>query len=180
MTPEDPTEPGTTDQLDLSPRPPVSRPRSATRKRWLPMLVLGLVVASGGVILVKFLGSAVDYYCNVDEIGQRGGCEAGRRLRIQGTVDEGSVDVARGTTSFVMSFHGESLQVTYSGEPGGIFAECEPVVVHGRLDGATNVFEGDSVDVKHSNEYEADNPDRVDAESSACELARANADGTGG
>lgn len=174
---DDTTDIGMTDELDLSPRPPAARPRATTRKRWLPMLVLALVVASGGVILVKFLGSAVDYYCNVDEIGHRSGCEAGRRLRIQGTVDEGSVDIAGGSTSFVVSFRGESLPVTYSGEPGGIFAECEPVVVHGRLDEATGVFQGESVDVKHSNEYEADNPDRVDAESSACELARANADG---
>ncbi|CAN5827931.1 hypothetical protein BH24ACT5_BH24ACT5_20740 [soil metagenome] len=161
MTNDDTTDAATTDELDLSPRPPARRPRASTRKRWLPMLVLALVVASGGVILVKFLGSAVDYYCNVDEIGQRNGCEAGRRLRIQGTVDEGSVESTSGTTSFIMSFRGQSVPVTYAGEPGGIFAECEPVVVHGRLDQDANVFHGDSIEVKHSNEYEAANPDRV-------------------
>ncbi len=53
--------------------------------------MLALVVVAGGVIVMKFLGSAVDYYCNVDEIGARSGCDAGRRLRVQGTVDEGSI-----------------------------------------------------------------------------------------
>lgn len=131
------------------------------------MLVLALVVVAGGVILVKFLGSAVDYYCNVDEIGERDGCEAGRRLRIQGTVDEGSIDTANGITTFAMSFGGVTMPVRYEGEPGGIFAECEPVVVHGELDD-NGTFHGDEVEVKHSNEYEEENPDRVDGENSAC------------
>ena len=58
----------------------------------------------------------------------------------------------------------------YEGDPGGIFQECVPVVVHGRL-GNDDVFAGDRVEVKHSNEYEAENPDRVDDandESPAC------------
>jgi len=155
--------------LDLSPRPAPPRPTRAQRK-WLPLLVLALVVAAGGVILVKFLGSAVDYYCNVDEIGSRDGCEAGRRLRVQGTVDEGSVDTVDGVTTFTMSFGGVSMPVRYEGEPGGIFAECEPVVVHGEL-GDDRVFSGDEIEVKHSNEYEAENPDRVDGEQSACTTA---------
>jgi len=131
------------------------------------MLVLALVVVAGGVILVKFLGSAVDYYCNVDEIGERDGCEAGRRLRIQGTVDEDSIATVSGITTFTMSFGGVTMPVRYEGEPGGIFGECEPVVVHGELE--NGVFQGDEVEVKHSNEYEAENPDRVSGDRTACE-----------
>jgi cytochrome c-type biogenesis protein CcmE len=148
-------------ELDLSPRPASARP-ARTQRKWVPLLVLALVVAAGGVILVKFLGSAVDYYCNVDEIGVRDGCDAERRLRVQGTVDEGSVDVADGTTTFTMSFGGVSIPVRYEGEPGGIFAECEPVVVHGEY--RDGVFRGDEIEVKHSNEYEAANPDRLEGD----------------
>lgn len=125
-------------------------------------MVLALVVVAGGVILVQFLGSAVDYYCNVDEIDRRDGCEAGRRLRVQGTVDEGSVDMVEGVTTFAISFGGVSMPVRYDGEPGGIFAECEPVVVHGEL--RDGVFHGDEVEVRHSNEYEAENPDRLEGD----------------
>jgi len=156
----------TQSDLDLSPRPAPTRSTRSQRK-WLPLLVLGLVVVAGGVILVKFLGSAVDYYCNVDEIGARDGCDAGRRLRVQGTVDEGSVEFDDGVTTFSMSFGGVSLPVRYRGEPGGIFAECEPVVVHGEVDDA-GVLRGDDIEVKHSNEYEAENPDRVEGDQSAC------------
>jgi len=152
-------------ELDLSPRPAPAR-AGRLQRRWLPLVVLALVVAAGGVILVKFLGSAVDYYCNVDEIDERDGCEAGRRLRVQGTVDEDSVGSAAGVTTFTMSFGGATMAVRYVGEPGGIFAECEPVVVHGSL--RNGVFDGDQIEVKHSNEYEAENPDRVDGETAAC------------
>jgi cytochrome c-type biogenesis protein CcmE len=155
-----------TADLDLSPRP---APPSATRaqRKWLPLVVLAVVVVAAGVILVKFLGSAVDYYCNVDEVGSRDGCDAGRRLRVQGTVDADSVEFADGVTAFSMSFGGVSLPVRYRGEPGGIFAECEPVVVHGEVDDA-GVLRGDDIEVKHSNEYEAENPDRVEGDQSAC------------
>ena len=137
----------------------------------MPLLVLALVLVAGGVIVTKFLRSAVDYYCNVDEIGGRDGCEAGRRLRVQGTVDEGSVETVDGVTTFTISFDGVTMPVRYEGQPGGIFEECEPVVVHGELVDAT--FEGDRVEVKHSNEYEAENADRLDrtrprAESTTC------------
>jgi cytochrome c-type biogenesis protein CcmE len=152
---------------DLTPRPVAPVPSARRRRRWLPMLVLGLVLVAGGVIVTQFLTSAVDYYCNVDEIGTRAGCDADRRLRVQGTVDEGSVELANGVTTFDISFDGATLPVRYEGEPGGIFKECLPVVVHGRLIDGT--FEGDRVEVKHSNEYVAENGDRVDeAESSAC------------
>jgi len=153
--------------MDLSPRTSAEAPpaRSAARRRWVPLVVLALVVVAGGVIVTQFLRSAVDYYCNVDEIGERDGCEEGRRLRVQGTVDAGTVDTAEGVTEFTISFGGVQLPVRYDGQPGGIFEECQPVVVHGELvDGR---FEGDRVEVKHSNEYEAENAERLDAAADA-------------
>ncbi|TVR26919.1 MAG: cytochrome c maturation protein CcmE [Ilumatobacter sp.] len=156
---------------DLTPRPAPPAPRR-TRRRALPMLVLALVVVAGGVIVVQFLTSAVDYYCNVDEVGERAGCDTDRRLRIQGTVDEGSVLNERGVTSFTVSFNGATQSVRYDGEPGGIFKECIPVVVHGVLDGPT--FVGDRVEVKHSEEYVAVNSERIDeAEFEGCDAGAA-------
>lgn len=150
--------------MDLSPRP-VDDVRPRRRRRWLPVVVLVAVIGAGGVIVTQFLTSAIDYYCNVDEIGAKEGCEAGRRLRVQGVVDEGSVTDDGTSTVFRVSFNGASLPVRYEGEPGGIFKECIPVVVHGVLNGDT--FEGDRIEVKHSNEYVADNPDRVENEDDA-------------
>lgn len=72
-----------------------------------------------------------------------------------------------GNTSFVMSFNGVSLPVDYEGEPGGVFQECIPVVAHGRI--VDGVLMATRIEVKHSNEYEAENAERLEeAEKSAC------------
>jgi len=157
-----------TSDLDLSPRTPVV-PDAPVRKRrnWLPMLVLGLVVVAGGVILTQFLTQAVDYYCNVDEVGERSGCDEERRIRLQGTVDEGSIERVANTTEFDITFNDVTIPVSYDGEPGGIFKECIPVVVHGVIENGTLL--GDRVEVKHSDEYVAVNDERVtDAELAGC------------
>ncbi|MEX0846581.1 MAG: cytochrome c maturation protein CcmE [Ilumatobacteraceae bacterium] len=164
--------------MDLSPRDvPTAAPVRTRGKRWPAVLVLVLVLVGGGIVVTKFLGSAIDYYCNVDEIGSKSGCEAGRRLRVQGNVEEGSVASDGAVTTFMISFNGVEMPVRYEGDPGGIFQECVPVVVHGRVDEATaadgtvtRTFDGDSVEVKHSNEYEAENSDRLDQAQDACSL----------
>lgn len=164
--------------MDLSPRDVPSAPPVRQRsKRWPAILVLLLVVAGGGVLVTKFLGSAIDYYCNVDEIGAKSGCEDGRRIRVQGNVEEGSVAQDGGVTTFTIAFNGVEMPVRYEGDPGGIFQECVPVVVHGRVDERTGAdgsvvrtFSGDRVEVKHSNEYEEQHEDRIDQAQDACSL----------
>ena len=157
---------------DLTPRPTETPRRS--KRRVLPMVVLTLAVVAGGVVITQALSTAVDYYCNVDEVGVRSGCDMGRRLRIQGTVGEGSVVVTTGATLFDIEFNGSSLQVEYAGEPGGIFKECLPVVVHGVFNEPFGMFLGDRVEVKHSEDYVAVNDDRLqeaEADSAACETS---------
>jgi cytochrome c-type biogenesis protein CcmE len=158
--------------MDLSPRDPVTPDRTPRKRRrnWLPMVVLALVIVAGGVIVTQFLTSAVDYYCNVDEVGSRDGCVEDRRIRLQGNVDEGSVAKVANATVFTITYNDVTMPVRYDGEPGGIFKECIPVVVHGVIrDGE---LQGDRVEVKHSNEYVAVNDERVteamDAAEDAC------------
>jgi len=98
--------------LDLSPRATPEQPaRRRSGRRWFPIVVLALVIVAGGVIVTQFLTSAVDYYCNVDEIGTRDGCSPDRRIRLQGTVDEGSVTQVGNATAFTISFNGASMPV---------------------------------------------------------------------
>ena len=148
---------------DLSPRTGPDNPPTppAARRKWLPMVVLAAVLVAGGVIVTQVLRSAVDYYCNVDEVGQRSGCDSDRRLRVQGVVQRGTVVSSGSDTDFVIAFHDVEMNVRYDGEPGGIFKECIPVVVHGRFDGASDTFLGDRVEVKHSDEYVSVNDARL-------------------
>jgi cytochrome c-type biogenesis protein CcmE len=157
--------------VDLTPRTtePAPPARGRNNRKWVSIGILVLVLAAGGVVLTKFLTTSLDYYCNVDEVGHKSGCEAGRQLRIQGTVVEHSLESSKGITRFDISFNNVTMPVVYDGDPGGLFQECIPVVVHGEL--KDGVFDGDEVEVKHSNEYEAKNKDRLDEankESAAC------------
>ena len=166
--------------MDLSPRQTTTleRPAPVPRRNWRAYVLLAVVLIAGGVVVTKFLTSAIDFYCNVDEVGHKSGCEAGRRLRIQGTVEEGTVKKSGAVTDFVIAFNKKEIDVHYDGDPGGLFQECIPVVVHGTYvvaPGATKgVFQGDQLEVKHSNEYAAKNPDRLNkAKSAACSQQQA-------
>ena len=156
--------------MDLTPRTsPDNAPVAPRRRkaRFASLAIIAIVLVGGAVIVAKFLTSAVDYYCNVDEIGSRSGCEAGRQLRVQGMVDKNTLASVSGATIFSMSFNNKTMRVVYSGDPGGIFQECIPVVAQGRLVGET--FEATRIEVKHSNEYVAKNKERIDrAEAETC------------
>lgn len=164
--------------MDLTPRTTTDvvdeAPATTRRKRpWPAFIVLALVLIVGGVAVSKFLSSAIDYYCNVDEIGVKSGCSVGRDLRIQGTVDEGSISRDGDVTNFRISFNGATMPVRYQGGQVDLFQECIPVVIHGKVvDSASGqLFEGTEIEVKHSNEYEAQHPDRVNEQTGKVESA---------
>ena len=154
--------------MDLSPRTITesaalafwSRPK---RRAWLAALVLGLVFAAAAIILFEGLSNATVYFCNANEVGQRSDCMPGKRFRVQGTVDTGSVTRVGSDTDFTINYGGATIPVRYAGEPGGIFKEGLPVVVEGRM-GTDGTFAGDRVLVKHTEQYRAENPGRVPAE----------------
>ncbi|CAB4732650.1 unannotated protein [freshwater metagenome] len=156
--------------LNLTPRPDVTPSGRRNRRRIGPIIVLAVVVVAGVVVITQFLGKSLDYYCNVDEVSVKAGCSADRSLRVQGTVERGSLTRDDTETRFIIAFNGKTMPVVYDGDPGGKFQECIPVVVRGRLSGGT--FLGNEVEVKHSNEYAAKNKSRIDtAESSTCPQA---------
>ena len=170
--------------MDLSPRTQTdveAAPTAPRRRRpWPAMIVLALVLIAGTVAVSKFLGSAIDYYCNVDEIGHKSGCSAGRELRIQGTVDQGSIRRDGDVTLFSISFAGATMPVHYQGGQVDLFQECIPVVIHGKVESVDGLqrFDGNEIEVKHSSEYQAEHADRVDprtgkTESAACSQAPA-------
>jgi cytochrome c-type biogenesis protein CcmE len=159
---------GGSDGLNLTPRPTAPVNPRAKRRKWGAIAVLALVIVGGGVIVTQFLGSAIDYYCNVDDLGKKSGCDEGKRLRVQGEVVQGSLVEQANLTTFDIAFNGATLPVVLTGQqPGGVFQECIAVVVRGRLVDGT--FEGNQVETKHDNTYTAANEGRVKAgESPAC------------
>ena len=158
--------------MDLTPRTSGESIATKPKRRWAPVAVVVVALLAGGLVVTKFLTSAIDYYCNVDEVGVRSGCNGDRRIRIQGIVRKDSLSKSTGTTEFVMEWNKKDIKVSYLGDPGGVFQECIPVVAHGRMNG--QVFESDRIEVKHSNQYVEKNKARFDAadkEAAACSVS---------
>ena len=159
--------------MDLTPRTSGDPTPAAKKKRkWMPIAFIVVALLAGGVVVTKFLTSAIDYYCNVDEVGVRDGCTDDRRIRVQGIVQQHSVKSADGSTQFELTFNAETIKVQYLGDPGGVFQECIPVVAHGRMVG--NTFESDRIEVKHTNQYVEKNTGRLaeaNKEAAACSVS---------
>ncbi len=146
---------------------------STTRRRFdRSRLRLGLVLAviAGAIafLLAQGLGNATTYFLNADEVVARGSSIAGQRIRLQGTVVEGSVSQVDDRVEFVVEYHCETVPVSHEGDPPELFQAGIPVVVEGELDGQ-GTFRSDRILVNHTNEYETDEAGRLeDAEQEAC------------
>jgi cytochrome c-type biogenesis protein CcmE len=71
---------------------------------------------------------------------------------MSGSVVPGTIEERDDAVRFVLTEGGETANVRFSGSPPDLFADCAPVVVEGRWDGAT--FVSDELLIKHGNEYE--------------------------
>lgn len=156
--------------MELTPRtiddttPPRSRrPRF---RRWLPLAVIGLVVAALGVVVVKGLSEATVYFRNADEAVADREELGDQRFRLQGSVVDDAVETADGV-SFDVEYDGVSVAVHHAGDPPQLFRPGVPVVLEGSWDSSGEFFASDRIMVKHDAEYESreDYDDRMtDAE----------------
>ncbi|MDP8936834.1 MAG: cytochrome c maturation protein CcmE [Actinomycetota bacterium] len=126
------------------------------RRLWLAGTV---VVAALGVLVVQGLGNATLYFRTADEAVAQRDSLGDRRFRIQGDVVDGSVTQVANDVSFTLAKNGVEVPVRHAGDPPELFRPGIPVVLEGRFEG--QVFESDRILVKHSETYEAENPERV-------------------
>ncbi len=148
--------------LDLTPRPgddAAGRPRRRVRN-WA---IMGTLTAVLGFVLFQALTSASVYYYNVDEAVAQRAELADRTFRMQGTVVSEPMTGADGAITFDVAFNDTTATVRHIGEePTDLFELAIPVVAEGHWDGS--IFVSRLLQVKHSESYVADNPDRVDPE----------------
>lgn len=149
------TGPDATPELDLTPREAPPR-----RRRGLgASLVLIVVVAALAVIAVKALGDASVFFLNADEAVEQRADLGTDRFRLQGTVVPGTVEETDDGVTFAVEFNDVRVDVVHEGDPPELFQPDIPVVLEGNWEG--EVFASDRILVKHSSEYEEDNPDRL-------------------
>jgi len=151
--------------VELTPRtaPPPSDTPPRRRSRWA-YGILAVVLIAVGVVAYQGLTSASLYFYNADEAVEQRDVLDDKRIRIQGTVQDDVATTDDGVT-FTISFDGVDVPVVHDGDPPQLFEPGIPVVLEGRWATDAEPFLSDEILVKHDEQYEADNGDRIaDAE----------------
>lgn len=134
--------------------------RRGGKRLWVAGAV---IVFALGFLVVRALGEATVYFKTADEaVAER--TELGeRRFRIEGVVVAGSVRTAAKGNAVDFDIRGDrgaTVAVVHRGDPPELFQPGIPVVLEGRWSGGQ--YASDRIMVRHTNEYRAENPDRVD------------------
>ncbi len=147
------------------------------RRSILAYGVLLAVLVGLGVVVWQGLTSASLYFYNADEAVEQRTELGDRRFRLQGTVLDGTVEPSDDGVDFAVEFNAVRVDVRHEGDPPELFQPGIPVVLEGRWSD-DEAFASDTIRVKHSEQYEADNGDRLDdAEDGTSARASAGASG---
>ena len=138
--------------VPVSPRP--------TRSRWSYAVLVGVLVGLG-VVAYQGLTSASLYFYNADEAVAHRADLGAKRIRLQGLVLDDVTSTAAGV-AFTVEFNGVEVPVRHAGDPPELFAPGRPVVLEGRWSSTGDAFDSDTILVKHSEQYTADNKARLD------------------
>ena len=125
-----------------------------TRKQRRGLLIgLGVGVLSLSVILMMFaFRQSIVFFHTPSDIAERK-IEPGKRFRLGGLVQEGSVARGEGTfVRFAVTDTLKSVSVSYEGILPDLFREGQGVVAEGTLD-ADGKFSADTVLAKHDENY---------------------------
>ena len=131
--------------------------RHSRRRLWLAG---GAVALALGFLLSRGLGDATVYFYTADEAVAKRPALGDRRFRIEGVVVDGSVRPAGGGVAFAIEENGVRADVRHQGDPPELFQPNIPVVLEGHWTG--DVFASDLIMVRHSSEYRAEHPERVE------------------
>jgi cytochrome c-type biogenesis protein CcmE len=143
---------------------PAARP-----KRTRVFVFLAIIVGALGFLVVKGLGDASLYFRQADEAVKQIASIGDQRFRIQGIVVEGSITESDSAVSFEIEQNAQRVHVVHVGNPPELFKANMPVVLEGRFaSGQATVKPGDKVNfnsdrimIKHDENYQQKNKDRV-------------------
>ncbi len=137
-------------------------PRKKRRVSFPALALLVAVVALGGFVMVKALGSATTFYRNVDEAVAQHESLGVKRFRLQGTVVPGTVVQTGDGVTFEISYNGVPITIHHVGDPPEMFKENQAVLLEGHFDAdGTNTYDSDLMIVKHSEVYKEKEAERL-------------------
>lgn len=122
--------------------------------RFVVLPVIGTIVVLSGFLVSGNLNNNLVYYLNPGEsISKRSDFPDGRRFRLGGFVEKGSVVRGDSGLTFAMSGGGRSVTVAFTGSPAQLFRPGIGVVVEGAWRG--DEFAADTMMIKHDSNYRA-------------------------
>lgn len=150
--------------MELTPRAAPDPAQTSTRHRRsrLVYVVLVAVLVGLGVVVYQGLTSASLYFYNANEAVEQRADLGDRRFRLQGTVIGDSIRPNATGVDFTIAYDSVLVDVRHEGDPPELFQPGIPVVLDGRWDRSGQFFASDTIRVKHSEQYQADNGDRLD------------------
>ena len=126
----------------------------------LVVAIIGLLVwlAAGGISESK------TYYKTISELGDMGNQAQGRRLRVGGDVESGSINRNGKEVSFILHQDAKKLKVVYNGvDPlPDTFRDGAQALADGKL-ASNGVFEASKIQAKCASKYEAKPTQNKDA-----------------
>jgi cytochrome c-type biogenesis protein CcmE len=123
--------------------------------------IVGAVIAAAiGFLVFQGLGSATLYFYRVDEALAKRESLGERRIRLEGLVEAEPSTGPDGTEFVIAGESGRTVSVVHAGDPPELFQPGIPVVLEGHFDGEDS-FASDRIMVRHSEEYEAENKERL-------------------
>ncbi len=130
-----------------------------------PARLAGIVLAAALVfLLVEGLGSSLNYFDTVDQALAHRASLGTSTFRLEGVVVPGSVRRTELGADFAVSGSKGQVQVHNTGSPPQLFQPNIPVVVVGHFSSdRSDLFVSDQIMVKHSSNYIAQHPGRVQA-----------------
>lgn len=148
--------------LDLTPRTSAASVARGGR-RWPAMALLAVLLVGGGFVAYRAISDASTFFYTADEaVAQRSSLE-GKRFRLEGVVVPGTTEEIAGGVTFTLQNNGVQVLVRHLGDPPDLFQDGIPVVLEGRFAStdASAPFESDTMLVKHDNNYDVNNADRL-------------------
>lgn len=126
----------------------------------LVVAIIGLLVwlAAGGISESK------TYYKTISELGNMGNQAQGRRLRVGGDVEKGSINRNGREVSFILHQDSRKLKVVYNGADPlpDTFRDGAQALADGKL-ASNGVFEASKIQAKCASKYEAKPTQNKDA-----------------
>lgn len=117
---------------------------------------IGIIVAALGFLAWLGYGESKTYYHTIAELQTLNSSQRSQRMRVAGTVEDGSIRHLSGRVDFVLEGEGKSLPVSYIGTDPlpDTFKDKAQALVEGRP-GPDGRFVAEHVQAKCASKYEA-------------------------